>query len=295
MAAAAAGLVLLVATPASPPVQEPGPPLPGQAEAAVDDSALVAAFQAAGIQIDRGAGATAFSARVEVLNELLEYVLVAPHGAVHEALFVTEVDPEVLAAAMIAVGAEVGENVQYVAKDPPPTREEVRAGARTHDVVLPKGKPVYMYATWREAAGPADPDTGEFPDETLFFHRVEDLILDLTRGRTMRRHGWVWLGSRIVPARQKGQADVFAASATGNLACVAYFSQGDTLITPALPECTSQTAWRPNVWMLPDRGGEVLLIASTKRLAAVPDGLRAAIPFVEEPDEDSEGGSGPGR
>ena len=275
--------------------QDGGPPVPGAARSQADDVALTEAFQLAGIQIDRDAGVAAFSARIEVLNELLEYLLVSPHGAVHESLFVTDVDPEVLQAAMLTVGAELGENVQYIAKDPPPTREEVRSGIRTHDVVIPKGKPVYMYAAWREGAGPADPVTGALPDETLYFHRMEDLILDLTRGRTMRRHGWVWLGSRMVPDRQKGKTDVFAASATGNLACIAYFSQGDTLLTPALPECTSQTSWRPNVWMLPDRGDEVLLVLSTKRLDVLPDGLLAAIPFVDEPDEDGADDSGLGR
>ncbi|MEM9380118.1 MAG: YdjY domain-containing protein [Planctomycetota bacterium] len=259
---------------------------PAAEEPAADDAALVAALGAAGIRIDREAGAVAFSARVEILNELLEYLIVSRHGAVHESLFTTDVDPEVLAAAVLAAGALPGNNVEFVAKDPPPTREEVRAGARTHDVVIPTGEPIYVYATWREAAGPADVDSGDLEGETLFFHRIEDLVLDLVRGRTMRRHGWVWLGSRMVPGRTKGEGEVFAATATGNLVCISFFSQGDTLMTTALPECTSQTAWRPNVWMVPDRGSEVLLLVSTRELDGVPASLRDAIPFVEDPEEE---------
>ena len=270
-----------------PPAQEL-PPTQDPPSSAADDAALVAAFGAAGIRMDRDAGAVAFSARVEILNELLEYLLVSPNGAMHESLFATDVDPEVLATAVLAVGALPGNNVEFVPKDPPPTREEVRAGVRTPAVVLPTGEPIYVYATWREAAGPADADTGALQGETLFFHRIEDLVLDLARGRTMRRHGWVWLGSRMVPGRNKGEGEVFAATATGNLVCISFFSQGDTLMTTALPECTSQTAWRPNVWLVPDRGSEVLLIVSTRELDGVPPSLREAIPFVEDPEDTEE-------
>lgn len=266
-------------------VQEPAPPT----DASAEDDALVAAFGAAGVQVDRDAGALAFFARIEVLNDALEYLLVAPQGAVHESLFVTGTDPEVLAAAALAIGVAEGTNVDYVAVEPPPTREEVRAGARTHEIIVPTGGEVYLYAAWREAAGPVDVATGTFPEETLHFHRIEDLLVDLNRGRTMRRHAWTWLGSRMVPGRADGAPETFAATQSGNLACVTFFSQGDTLITAGLPECASQTSWRPNVWMIPDRGGEVLLLASPTELAGLPPSFAQAVPFVEEPDEDDAG------
>ena len=52
---------------------------------------------------------------------------------------------------------------------------------------------------------------------------------------------------------------MLAATAMGNLINVAFFSQGDTLVTAALPECVVQTGWRPNVWLLPDTGSEVFV------------------------------------
>lgn len=274
--------------------EQQGPPLPppdGGGPAQANGAELKAAFGAMGIQFAPEARAVGFPARVEVLNELLEYLLTSPQGASHEALFLTDVPADGITAAMLAIGVQQGTNVEYVPKDPPPTREEVRAGARTHDVVLPSGGETYLYAAWRESAGVPDAATGEFPAETLHFHRMEDLLLDLVRGRTMRRHPWVWLGSRMIQGRGNGGAEVFAATSTGNLINVAFFSQGDTLVTAALPECTLQTGWRPNVWLLPDRGSEVLLIMSTVELDGPPAALRAAIPFVREPEgEPASGG-----
>lgn len=263
-----------------------GPPAPPQAPVdgvQGDRSKLIAAFQEMGIQFDEDAKALGFSAQVEVLNELLEYLLTTPQGASHESMFLTDVSPDGLTAAMLALGVGQGDNVRYVAKDPAPTREEVRSGVPTHEVIIPSGGETYLYAAWRESAGIKDPATGEFASETLHFHRMEDLLLDLVRGRTMRRHPWVWLGSRMVQGRSNGGAEVLAATSTGNLINVAFFSQGDTLVTAALPECTVQTGWRPNVWLLPDRGSEVLFIMSTAALDGLPKGLSAAVPFVREP------------
>ncbi len=265
-----------------------GPPLPPQEPAGTQDGAeaqaqLASAFREMGIQFSTEAKALGFSARVEILNELLEYLLTTTQGASHETLFMTDVSPDGLTAAMLALGVSQGSNVKYVAKDPPPTREEVRSGVRTHDVVAPTGGETYLYAAWREAAGARDPRTGEFPSETLQFHRMEDLLLDLVRGRSMRRHAWTWIGSRMIQDPSNGGGEVLAATSMGNLINVAFFSQGDTLVTAALPECVVQTGWRPNVWLLPDRGSEVLFIMSTAELDGPPADLLPSVPFVPEP------------
>jgi hypothetical protein len=155
--------------------------------------------------------------------------------------------------------------VQYVPNDPAPSEEELRAGVRAFDVVPPKGDGLHLYAAWREG------------DDT-FFYRIEDLIRDLERGRTMRRHAWVYLGSRWVANR--GGEQVYAATAEGNLVCISFFSQGNTLLTAALPECVAQTSWLPNAWLLPPAGSDVLFVASRAPITEVPESLRDAIPTV---------------
>ena len=243
---------------------------------------LAEAFQAAGVLVERGEGILAFPAAVEIRDQPLEYLLVNPHGAVHESMFVTPIDPEVLSAAFLTIGAEAGRNVEYVPVEPEPTREEVRSGAKTHDVIVPSGKPLYLYAGWREGAGAYDEEAQAFPDETVHFHRIEDLVLDLRRVRTLRRHGLVWLGSRMIEGREPGDPEQFAATVTGNLMCITFFSQGDTLLTMAVPECASQVDWVPNQFLLPERGSEVMVIASSTQLDVVPEGVRGALPFATE-------------
>ena len=257
-------------------------PQDGDAKDGDAETNLARAFEAAGVIVDRDAQLVAFPATVEIRSEPLEYILVSPNGAVHESMFITPIDPKVLSTAFLAIGAKEGKNVEYIAVEPSPTLEEVRAGARTHDVILPKGDPVYLYAAWREPAGAYDEDAAAFPEETVQFHRIEDLVLDLRRGRTLRRHGMVWLGSRMLDPKEPGGPPRFAASLTGNLMSVTFFSQGDALLTTALPECTSQVDWLPNQFFLPERGQDVLLFASLEKLDVLPESLHSHLPFAEQ-------------
>ena len=269
--------------PESPQVGSPKSEFPKSgAGVQAAEAALEAEFNSAGVFVDWAQHAVAFPVTAEVRTERLEYVLVNPHGAIHEALLVTPVDAQVLGTAFLAVGAEAGKNVAYIPKDPQPTPDEARAGAKTHDVIVPSGKPVFLYAAWREGAGVRDAVTGKLPEETLHFHRLEDLIVDLERDRTLRRHGWIWLGSRVLPPAQSGGPERFAADVTGNLACVSFFPQGDTLLTPALPECNSQTSWIANRWLLPAPGAPMLLMGSSTRLTSVPEAFAKAVPLVDE-------------
>lgn len=240
---------------------------------------LVPAFGDQGILLDVEAGVCAIPVQVEVRDDLLEYLLVLPYGAAHEALFVTgagrhprELGPwaEALNAALLALGVEPGRNVEWVEKDPRPSEEELRAGASPYDVLPPEGDGLYLYAAWWEG-------------DELFFYRAEDLVRDLERGRTLRRHPFVFLGSRLV-TRRSGE-ESFAAALEGNLVNVSFFSQGNTLLTAARPECLSQQSWLPNAWLLPERGAPVLLLFSRERLERPPASLAPHVPTVPVPED----------
>lgn len=231
-------------------------------------------FAAQGIRLDLDVGLVAVPAVVEVRDDLLEYVAVLPHGAAHESLFVLGVELDASAlddwarslnAALLALGVTPGKNAEWIEKDPRPSEQELRDGASPYEVLAPSGDGLYLYAAW-------------FEGDELFFYRIEDLVRDLDRRRTLRRHRWVYLGSRMI-TRKSGE-EFFAAALEGNLVNISFFPQGNTLLTGGLPECIQQTSWLPNAWLLPERGAPVTMIFSRERLDTLPAGLRDDLPHV---------------
>jgi hypothetical protein len=125
-----------------------------------------------------------------------------------------------------------------------------------------------MYAAWREK--------GE-----TYFYRVEDLVRDLETGRSMRRHRWVYLGSRWVKPKQSKE-EIFVADYDGNLVNIALFEEGNTLLTAALPECLKQTIWLTNAWLVPERGAQVAFLFTRDRWSSLPSEIESALPEVVE-------------
>lgn len=223
-----------------------------------------------GVTLDPVGGTCAFPVDVVVRDEVLEYLLVGPAGAVHEAGFATEVPGSVLNVALLALGLEPGANAEWRPKDPQPTVEELRAGAQRFDVTPPSGDALYLYVGWRSG-------------EETYFYRVEDLIRNLAAGQAMRRHAWVYLGSSMVPSGKKDGSESFAADVYQNLICVTYFREGYTLLTGALPECIDQSIWMLNAWLVPERGTRLAMIASTARLDAPTPRILELLPEVAPP------------
>jgi len=228
--------------------------------------ALVEALAAEGIELDLARGLCAVPARVLVRGELLEYVLVGPRGAAHESLLSTDVTPSLVNTALLTLGVERGRNATWTPREPPPTPEERRAGVGAYEVAPPEGDGFYLYVLWKER--------GE-----VYFFQVEDLINNLATGRRMERHRWVYLGSRF--GRPEPDADeVFVADEEQNLVNLAFFSEGHTLLTAALPDCLDQTIWVPNAWLLPERDSPVRFVFARERLAAPPEAWLAALEDV---------------
>ena len=232
------------------------------------EQAVVRSFAEQGIALDPAAGLCALPVAVVVREDLLEYLLVGERGATHETLFATDVKPSALNAALLALGAEQGTNVREVAIEPAPSAEAVAAGASTHELALPAGDAFFLYAAWRDA------------DEVYFF-RVEDLLRNLDTGRSMQRHGWVFLGSRWV-TRPGEKEPVFAADVLCNIINVAFFFEGDTILTSAIDAALNQQIWVANSWLLPERGAPATLILSRSPLERLPDGLRAQLRDVRK-------------
>lgn len=225
---------------------------------------LEAAFAKEGIVLDLKSKTCALPVEVCVRKDLLEYVLVTQHGAAHESLLATGVKPTLLNAALVTIGAEKGTNVIWTEKVPKPTQEERRNGARAYDVQAPTGVTFYMYVAWREG------------EETYFF-RLEDLITNLERGRSMQRHAWVYLGSRMVRPKPDEPLEVLAAEMEGNLINLSFFRAGNTLFTASLDDCVYQTIWAPNAPLIPPTGSALTLVVSRERLRQLPDALEKGL------------------
>ena len=244
------------------PAQDPAGPLsPGERR-------VVEELARQGISLDPARGFCSIAARIEIRDDLLEYLLVGPAGASHESAFGTEVLPSALNVALLALGVEPGSNASWNPVDPPPSDAELRAGASPYEVHPPEGDGFYLYVGWRQEG------------ETFFF-RVEDLLRNLATGRSMRRHRWVYLGSRMVPDGRDGVGETFAADIYRNMVNVSYFSDGFTLVTGSLPECLEQTIWMVNGWIVPARGSPVRIFFSRERLDGLPADLVEMLPVVD--------------
>src|SRR5262245_9911080 len=222
-------------------------------------AALRQSLEKEGIVLDLEDHLLSLPATVLIKNELLEYLLVTPSGAMHESLFLTQVRPSLLNAALLLLGVEPGRNAHW----------EERGGLDAHGrpnkaIYPPEGDGFYLHAAWREAG------------ETYFF-RVEDLVRNLESGRSLRRQRWVYLGSRFM-ALKAGAQESFLADVEGNLVNLSFFFQGNTLLTSALPECMEQTIWAANEWLLPERGQPVRLFFARAPLERLTPEMQALLP-----------------
>jgi hypothetical protein len=242
-----------------------GPQDPPAAKPERSPAALQQALAQHGIWLEPALEACAIQARVLVRSDALEYVLVTRAGNGHESLFVTEAQPSELNVALLALGVQPGKNAVWTAREPAPTREELLAGAQAYSVEPPAGDGLLLYVAWKEG-------------EELYFFRLDDLIRNLQSGRSMRRHAWVYLGSRSVKSRKDPAQELFVADEEGNLVNLCFFEAGTTLLTGSLPECESQTIWVGNAPLIPASGEPVLFVFSRRPLETCPKELRAHVP-----------------
>jgi len=231
-----------------------------------EEAQLVQGLREQGVRLDPARKLCSIQVEVQVRDDLLEYLLVGSGGAGHESAFLTTVQPSVLNVALLALGVEPGKNASWSVKDPPPSEEELRDGVSPYEVRPPSGDALYLYVAWREG-------------EDVYLYRVEDLVRNLATGRSMRRHAWVYLGSRMLPASD-GSGEQFAADLYQNLINIAFFSDGFTLLTGALGECVEQTIWMANAWLVPERGSRVELIFSREKLESLAPEHAAELPVV---------------
>lgn len=258
---------------------------------ALEDGAarVLEALRIEGVHVDPTRGYVAFEARVGVRDHLLEHALCAEGGETHEALFVTRVTPSVLNTGLLVLGLEPGRPPRWLEDEPPPAEGRSSVRATPPRVELPAGDGLYVYVAWRQG-------------EELYLHRIEDLIENLATGRTMQRHRWVYLGSRMIlrdnlRKESRGLEEVYAADVLRDLINVTFYYDGAALLTAALLDCRDQNLWAPIAVLLPPQASPVELVLSRERLAQLPADLLERLPVLDEPARRSarEAESGEGR
>ena len=164
------------------------------------------------------------------LGDPLEYAVIHRRGKTHEALLYIESKPSILNSALLAVGMVPGKNATYKEKDPPPTREEVEAGADWVDVFPPEGMNVYMTVSWTDKDG----------EQHLL--PIEDLILDMTTGKPVVGAEWIFIGGRMASI-YRGEPPVYVADYEGNLVSICYLDPSNHLVTMKHEKARDDMIW----------------------------------------------------
>ena len=201
--------------------QEPSPaprPAPTEQGDAAASRELLAQFASGGVRLDLAARTITIDAVTNHPADPIEYLLVHPRGKLHEALFVSEVKPSLLAAAFLALGCDKGTNARAKPIEPPPTEAEIEKGAPVVDILPPEGNELRISARWRG-------DDGKEHDLP-----IEALLLDMTTGKPVEQNAWIFLGGREAPLYRK-EPPVFVADYEGNLVSVCYMAPENHLIT----------------------------------------------------------------
>ena len=145
----------------------------------------------------------------------IEYVVVAEGGNTHEAMVLVKAKPSNLNAALLSLGLTPGKTVSFRLKNDPKTsdsgkdakKEDASDGKdsekepaknpveeqgdeveKDYEIIPPTGHVVYIYVKyegWKEQP----------------IRLLEDLIIDYRTGKSMKRTGWVYVGSRFAKVR----------------------------------------------------------------------------------------------
>ncbi len=199
-------------------------------EAATPKEKVIAALDAAGLRLDLEQRSVTFKARMGRPGDLIEYVLIHRRGKSHEALFLTEAQPSLLNTALLALDLKPGVNVTYKEKDPPPSEEEMRAGADWLIITPPQGTPVWFTVKWTDKEGKVREQA------------VDDILMDLTTGEAIEAADWIYLGGRMAPA-YRGEPEVYIADLEGNLVSTCYVEPNNHLVTLRHERARSDQNW----------------------------------------------------
>jgi hypothetical protein len=236
-----------------PGAQWLGDPPPDPLALAADPAAFAAALEEQGLGLDLE-GRTV-SARGGALHDRksldypIEYVLVTDRGRTHEALFVLKARPSVLDSCLHAIGLKPGTPMRFRLQEPPPTDEELAAGASPWEPVPASGPLVSITIAWTDDAG--------VPRRAS----LESLLVDTRTGQPLPELDWIYTGGRFGPLRQG--RDVVQAHVTdlaGNVVAIYLDGSGQCLFERNSLEGLDDSLYSINPDTAPSRGTPVTIV-----------------------------------
>jgi CubicO group peptidase (beta-lactamase class C family) len=272
------------AGPARPaPVPRPLPPdvswvdaPPPEAEAlAADPTAFAELLERNGLALDPARGVLALRGAVlhdeaSLAGYPIEYLVVTERGRTHEALLLVKASPSLVDACLRALGAAPGSPMHFAPREPPPSREELEAGATPWVVVPPAGALVDVRVAF---TGP-DGAPREVP--------LESTLLDLRTGEVLSQRDWAYTGSTFGPLRQGLRTvQVFQGDAQGNVIGISPLDRGGAgacVLERNSGEGADDSLYGVNGALAPPRGTPVTLLLRPTGARTLP----AAGPRPEE-------------
>jgi hypothetical protein len=176
-------------------------------------------WQVGGVRLDKARKTIAFPAIVNLREGMIEYVVVADHGKIHESILRTEVQPYHVHLALVLLGAK---------------------GGGTNDLPVDPGSSLpgdrlAIEVSWKVGRRFRRSPAG-------------DLVLDRKSKRTLRKAEWVFTGSRF-------REDGFAAQADGSI--ISLITDPDALVNNGKPGREDDDNWLAAARRLPERDSVV--------------------------------------
>ena len=159
---------------------------------------------------------------INMQKGVIEYLAVARGGKTHESVLVLDIEPIHLQTALLLLGLEGGQTIEFQG-----------------DFTIPRGDPVEIWVEWKDPKGKTKKIRGE------------DLVYNLAEKKTMPRLNWVFTGSRIIDS-------VFAAQVERSI--VATYHDPHTIIDNPLPTGADDTLYEVNEKLTPKVGTPVVMI-----------------------------------
>jgi hypothetical protein len=156
-------------------------------------------FQIGKIRLDKTKRSVSFPAKLNMAQNLVEYVLVTPHGSTHESLLTAEIQPTDLQFVMLLLNAKGAGLLAPSPKDAPPGQINAEY---LHKAPRLKGDNISMTVSWKQ------------PDGTVKSVPVEDLLVNTDTKKPATRGPWIYNGSMF------GSEGAFLAQQEGSFVAV---------------------------------------------------------------------------